>query len=148
MKKNLTFMAVLFCLIFTMALPAGAASQVVCETKTVTTVYGDIEVEETLVVYSMARSNTKSASKHQTYRDGGKVIAEVTLNASFGYDGKTAWVVSANTSRTTYNGWTYGSESIKKSGNTASVSAMLRNSNSYDTPVSISMTCSPSGSIS
>ncbi|MEY8230835.1 hypothetical protein AALA82_04380 [Oscillospiraceae bacterium 50-16] len=148
MKKNLTLMAVLFGLIFTMALPVGAASQTVCETKTVTTMCGDIEIEETLVVYSVARSNTKSASKHQTYRDGGRVIAEVTLNATFGYDGKTAWVVSANTSRTTYSGWTYGSESISKSGNTASASAMLRHSNSYDTPVNISMTCSPSGSIS
>lgn len=148
MKKNLTLMAVLFCLIFTMALPVGAASQVVSETETVVTVCGDFEIEETLVVYSAARSSTKSASKSQTIKYDGVVIANVTLNATFGHDGKTAWVVSANTSRTTYNGWTYGSENISKSGNTASVSAMLRNSNARNTPVNISMTCSPSGSIS
>lgn len=148
MKKNLTLMAVPFGLIFTMALPVGAASQTVCETKTVTTVYGDFEVEETLVVYSAARSSTKSASKSQTIKYDGVVIADVTLHATFGYDRRTSWVVNAYSTRTTYGSWSYGSESITKSGGTSSLSAMLRNSNARNTPVNISMTCSPSGSIS
>ena len=136
MKKNITLMAVLFCLIFTMALPVGAASQVVCETTTVTTVYGDIEVEETLVIYTNLRSNTKSVDKTSTYRQGGSVIAEVTLNATFGYDGKT------------YGVWSYNNERITKSGGTARLSAALNAPLSQGVSVNISLTCSPSGSIS
>ena len=148
MKKNITLMAVLFCLIFTMALPVGAASQVVCETTTVTTVYGDIEVEETLVIYTNLRSNTKSVDKTSTYRQGGSVIAEVTLNATFGYDGKTSWVVSASGSHTTYGVWSYNNERITKSGGTARLSATLNAPLSQGVSVNISLTCSPSGSIS
>ena len=148
MKKNLTIMAVLFCLIFTMAFPVGAASQVIQDTETITIVYGDIEVEETLVVYTDLRSNTKSADKTHTVKESGKVIAEVTLSASFGYDGRSSWVESTSSSHTTYSGWSYGSEKISESGGKATLSAMLRKPGSSNTPVNISITCTASGSIS
>ena len=101
MKKNLTLMVVLFGLIFTMALPVGAASQTVCETKTVTTVYGDFEIEETLIVYNNLRSSSRTASKTATCRQNGSVVAEATLTATFGYDGSSAWVGNASGSHTT-----------------------------------------------
>lgn len=147
MKKRLTFAAVLFCLIFAMAVPSGAAPQVVQETKTTTTVYGDFEVEETLTVYSNLRSSTKSASKSQTIKQSGIIVAEVTLDATFGYDGKTAWVVSASGSHTTYDGWSYSNERITKSGGTATLSATL-SKGGVKAPFSISITCTASGSIS
>lgn len=147
MSKKIISVMALFCLMFTMILPVGAASEVVCETETVTTVYGDLEVEETLVVYSSARSSTKSASKTHTFRQSGEVIAEVTLYATFGYNGSSAWVTSASGSHTTYSGWSYGSESITKSGGTASLSASLTKFG-VSAAVDISIKCTASGTIS
>lgn len=148
MKKRFALATILFCLVFAMAVPAGATSQVVQKTETITTVYGDFEVEETLTVYSDLRSSTKSASKTTTTKYSGKVISEVTLNATFGYDGQTSWVVSASGSHTTYDGWTYSGEKITKSGGTASLTATLSKTGYKSMTVSISITCTASGSIS
>lgn len=155
MKKNFMFVSVLLCLIFTMALPAGAAdevacetSEIVCETSTITYVDGDFEIEETLTVYSAARSNSKPASKSQSIKHNGVVVADVTFNATFGYDGSSAWVISASGSHTTYDGWSYSGERISKSGGTATLTATVSKLGYRNIPVSISMTCSPSGSIS
>ena len=147
MKKNLTLMVVLFGLIFTMALPVGAASQTVCETKTVTTVYGDFEIEETLIVYNNLRSSSRTASKTATCRQNGSVVAEATLTATFGYDGSSAWVGNASGSHTTYSGWSYSGEKISKVGSTATLTASVSKSGVVKS-ISVSMTCSPSGSIS
>lgn len=148
MKKKFVCMAILLCLVFTMAVPAGAAPQVIQTMETVTTEYGDIEVETTIVVYSDFRSSSKRAEATRTYKQGGKVIAEVTFSANFGYDGKTAWVISASGSHTTYDGWSYGGERITKSGGTATLTATVSKLEEYPISVNISITCTPSGSIS
>lgn len=92
----------------------------------INTAFGPIEVETVLTVHEfLARSNTKSANATQTFKLSGKAIADVTLSATFGYDGKTAWVTSASGSHTTYDGWSYSNEKITNSGGTASLSATL-----------------------
>ena len=148
MKKNFTLAALLFCLIFTMAVPVGAASEAVCETSTVTYVDGEFEIEETLTVYSGARSNSRRATKSQSVKIDGVVVADVTLNVTFGYDGSSAWVISASGSHTTYSGWSYSGERISKSGSAATLTATVSKAGYRNTSVNISLTCSPSGSIS
>ena len=148
MKKNFMFVTVLFCLIFTMALPVGATAETVCETSTVTYVDGDFEIEETLTVYSAARSNSRRASKSQAVKHNGVVVADVTLDATFGYDGSSAWVISASGSHTAYSGWSYGSEKVSKPSSTATLTATVSKVGYRNIAVNISLTCSPSGSIS
>lgn len=148
MKKGLLSMIVLACLVFALTVPAGAAPQIIQETGTIATVYGDIEVETITTIHSLSRSNSKSVETTNTYKKDGQVIAEVTLKATFGYDGKTSWVISASSSHTTYDGWSYGNERISKSGGTASLSATLSKAGAKNVPVNISITCTASGSIS
>ena len=79
-------------------------------------------------------------------------VATVTLQASFGYDGSSAWVISDSASHSTVSGWSYGSESLDASGNTASLSATLTQWSGIipiqTVDVNISLTCSPTGEIS
>ena len=108
-----------------------------------------IEVETTLTVHeNRMRASYRSAEKETTYKSEGKVIAIVKLEATFGYDGKTAWVEEAGSDHTTYDGWSYGSEKISTSGNTAKLTAIVKKAGVATVPVSISMTCTPTGSIS
>lgn len=110
---------------------------------------GFLEIETiTTVSPSLTRSSSRSGSKTQNFRSNGKVIATVTINADFGYDGSSAWVNSASATHSTGDGWTYGGESIKKSGNTATLTATLNKTLQGNIAVSLSITCSPSGVIS
>ena len=125
MKKASSLGLILLMLVSVMILPTQA-SDVSQETEVIQTEFGNIEIEARMVVYdSLLRSNTKSASRIATVKYDGKAIADVTLSATFGYDGKTAWVTSASGSHTTYDGWSYSNEKITNSGGTASLSATL-----------------------
>ena len=69
------------------------------------------------------------------------------LTANFYYDGSTARATGASGAGSGANGWSYGGQSTGTSGNRAYLSATLSNG-SRSVPVSLSLTCSPSGSIS
>lgn len=118
------------------------------ETETVYDELGDIEIETTTTVHYAASRSGGRVDRTSTIKYSGKVIAEVTLSATFGYDGKTSWVSSASGSHTTYDGWSYGSEKITKSGGTAKLTATLSRLLYRDIAVDISLTCSPTGEIS
>lgn len=151
MRRFTSIILALVMLACTMIVPASATEQDICkDVEIIHTAYGDFEVETTLFVYdSPLRSNTKSADKTHTVKYDGAVVAEVTLSASFSYDGTTtAKVVSASSSHSTSNGWSYKSESISKSGGTAKLTAKLTKLLTGEIPISISITCSPSGQIS
>lgn len=125
------------------------ASEINHETEVVHTEYGNLEVETTLIVHdSPFRSSTKSADKIQTFKYSGVVIAEITLSVTFGYDGKTAWVVSAGGSHTTSGGWSYKNEEISESGDTTELTAKLTKLLCPTYAVNISMSCTPFGQIS
>ena len=118
------------------------------EVEVIYTEHGDFTVETVLTVYPvLSRAQTARADKVQTVKYGGEVIAEVTLSATFGYDGDEAWVEEAESDYETYDGWRYGSEEIEDSGGTVTLSAMLSHITEGRIPVDISMTCSPSGTI-
>ena len=93
-------------------------------------------------------SQTKRAEKTSTYRYAGSVIAKVTLEATFGYDGDSAWVVSTDSSHTTSGGWSYKNEQISESSNRAKLTAELTHIIFETMQVNISLSCTPSGQIS
>lgn len=150
MKHKVSVLLVVGLLAGLLTLPAYASeNEVEQETQIIHTQYGEIQVDTALTVQDLTLySNTKSAEKTATYRYDGSVIAKVTLEATFGYDGQTAWVDSADASHVTYGGWSYGSERIYDSGNRARVTAELSRLLAGDVPVDISITCTPSGQIS
>ncbi|QNK39232.1 hypothetical protein [Caproicibacter fermentans] len=96
--------------------------------------------------------STRSATRTKTYKANGSTVATVTLQASFGYDGSSAWVISKSASHSTVSGWSYGSESLKAYKDTASLSSTLTQWSGVipiqTVDVDISLTCSPSGTIS
>lgn len=147
MKRKFSMVLALVLLVSSMALPTCAVEPV-REVQTITTEFGEFQIETTLLVYdTVLYSNTVRTDKKQVVKFNGKTVGEVTLTATFGYDGSSAWVISADGSHVTYSGWSYGSESISKSGRKAKLTAKLTHSGD-SIPVSISMTCSPSGQIS
>lgn len=148
MKRISSLGLILLILVSIMVLPAQAAN-VYSETEVIQTEFGEIEiVTKTVVYHSVLRSSRQSADKTATAKLNGKAIADVTLSATFGYDGKTVWVISASGSNTTYDDWSYGSEKITKSGGTASLTATLTHLLYRNVPVNVSLTCSPTGQIS
>ncbi|WP_251318353.1 hypothetical protein [Flintibacter muris] len=111
--------------------------------------FGDFEIVTTTILYDLpTRSNARAADKTLSVKYSGNVIADVTLSATFGYDGETAWVSKTSSSHTTYSGWSYGSEKISQSGGTASLSGKLSHLLHGSHSVNISLTCSPTGQIS
>lgn len=148
MKKVYSW-GLVFLLAVSMALLPAYAANSEQKSEIIHTEFGDFEVETTTVIHNtLFRSNSVSVDRAKTIKNSGKVIAEVTLSATFGYDGKTAWVISASGSHTTYDSWSYSNEKITKSGGTASLSATLSHLLHTSIPVNISITCSPTGQIS
>lgn len=148
MKKVYSW-GLVFLLAVSMALLPAYAANSEQKSEIIHTEFGDFEVETTTVIHNtLFRSNSVSVDRAKTIKNSGKVIAEVTLSATFGYDGKTAWVISASGSHATYDGWSYSNEKITKSGGTASLSATLSHLLHTSIPVNISITCSPTGQIS
>lgn len=149
MKKTGALLLALALLVSIMILPTQAVSNNTPDVEVIHTEFGDFEIVTTTIVYdSVARSSTKRADRIHEMKYSGTIVAKVTLSATFGYDGKTAWVISASGSNNTYDGWKYGSEKISKSGGTATLTATLTKLTSSNIPVNISLTCSPSGQIS
>lgn len=148
MKRKISVILVLALIVCVFAMPASAADNVLQETEVIHTEFGDIEVTTTLQVSYSARSSRISADKIKEYKVSGTVIAKITLSVTFGYDGKTAWVEETDSSSATYDGWSYGSERISESGNTVKLTGKLSKSGYRAESVSISMTCTPTGSIS
>ena len=148
MKRKLSALLMCAAMFCCAALPAQAYAAAAPEVEVIRTEHGDFTVETVLTVYpALSRAQTARADKVQTVKYGGEVIAEVTLSATFGYDGDEAWVEEAEGDSVTYDGWRYGSERIRDSGGTVTLSAKLSHATEGTVPVDISMTCSPDGTI-
>lgn len=96
--------------------------------------------------YGLTRGS-KTHSITKDYYSDGTYIGVAALTASFYYDGSTARATGASGTGSGSNGWSYGGQSTGTSGNRAYLNATLSNG-SRSVPVSLSLTCSPSGSIS
>lgn len=150
MKRKMSILLAVGLIAGSLALPSYAATgEVVQEVQSIQTQYGEIQVETVLTVRDTAPySQTKSAEKTSTYRYAGSVIAKVTLEATFGYDGDSAWMVSTDSSHTTSGGWSYKNEQISESSNRAKLTAELTHIVFETMQVNISLSCTPSGQIS
>jgi hypothetical protein len=154
MKKNRAILCciAILCGVFGSTV-SYAAVPVPVQTTSVQHLGNGITVETTTTVSSsLLRRSTKSATRNSTYKDNGTAIATVTLNAEFGYNGSTAWVVSASASHWVASGWSYENESLSTSGGTARVTASLRKWMGFisiaTVPVNDAITCSKNGAIS
>lgn len=151
MKKQSLVLVLVVLLVGMLTIPASAvAPDMTCESETVwVDGYGEVEVETVTTVYgSVMRSTTKTASKTKNYKADGTVIATVTLKTTFGYDGTEAWVNSTDVTKSTSLGWAYKGQSIDKDGGTVVLTAEVYKLLEGTIPVEITMTCSPSGTIS
>ena len=116
MSRRISAFLIGVLLLCTAALPCAAAQPASSVQQSVIhTEYGDIVV-------------TKRANKKHSFTYQGENIATVTLFATFGYDGKSAWVEEASASHDTSGGWSYGREVIDTDGSTAALSARLTKS--------------------
>lgn len=146
-KSLLTMMLALTLIVSLFTTPCGAAVNVESSTE-IEDLGNGITMETVLTVQSdSARSSTKSASLTRTYKNNGTQIAVITLNANFVYDGTTSRATYASYSKNISSGWTYANHSLTRSGGTAKLTANLKKT-LINVPVSMSITCSPSGVVS
>lgn len=115
--------------------------------KTVTTI---LKARTQFATTALRQSRT--VKKTSTVEHGSEWVGSITLTANFGYNGSSSWVNSMNTSHNIASGWTYEDEHTWKNGATANMSAIMKKKFVFITITevnpNISITCSPSGSIS
>ncbi|WP_337575925.1 hypothetical protein [Fournierella sp.] len=144
-RKNLLSAMACLILMYAFAVPCFAQ-----ESSTVIASYtedlGNGITVVTTITENTSRS-TKSHSKNKNYYYSGQWIGQATLSASFYYDGSVARATEVYGNGNGANGWSYGSQTVDKSGNTAYLSARL-SMNGRSVPVEITFSCSPDGSIS
>lgn len=95
---------------------------------------------------TMARESDRQGHVTKDYYYEKERIATVVLNAVFFYDGSTATLVTAGADHSVASGWTYSGQSIWGTGATAHLSATISGPVTF--PVSLSLTCSPTGVLS
>lgn len=103
-----------------------------------------------VVTISEVDSLTRSTTFHSISKDyyqSGSFIGTAALSASFSYNGSTAQATGASGTGSGANGWNYGGQRTWTSGSSAYLSATLSKGGA-SVPVSLSLTCSPSGSVS
>lgn len=97
-------------------------------------------------VDSLTRSSKTQTLTKEYYKDG-SYIGYAVLSASFSYNGSTAQATGASGAGSGANGWNYGGQNTWTSGSSAYLSATLSKGGA-SVPVSLSLTCSPGGSVS
>lgn len=104
---------------------------------------------DTLVISpSFARTSERTGTKTRTFTYKGDTIAEISLTATFRYNGSSVSVVSKSVSDyTTYNGWSYQQSSLTSSGGTATLTGKLKKG-LLNANVNFSISCDASGNIS
>jgi len=137
-------------LLLTLAMVCALATPVLAaESNAVVVDLGDgFYAVETLTQYPMTRAGdsvfgNKSAKVYQ----GSTLIGTATLGAEFDISGSSAKATAAYIDGTGSNGWSYTRGTTSKSGSTASGTAYFY-ARGVEKSVTITMTCSPSGTIS
>ena len=146
MKKS--FILLLFLMICASVSPLCASASDNTVTRYTETVFwenvGTMETEEIITVY-LTDSNEKSVSQTKIYKIDGVIVAAVTLNVAFGYDGNNAWVINTSVSKNVSGGWTYSGQSIDVNGGSVTLTAQLSHASYATVPVEIFVSCTPSG---
>lgn len=143
--KNLVSLLLCFLLAAAIAVPCFAQehTQVIA---TYTKDLGNGITAVTTITQTVTRS-TISRTKASNYYSSGQYIGQAALSASFSYNGSTAQATEASGTGSGANGWNYGGQRTWTSGSSTYLSASLSKGGA-SVPVSLSLTCSPSGSVS
>lgn len=143
--KNLVSLLLCFLLAAAIAVPCFAQehTQVIA---TYTEDLGNGITAVTTITQTVTRS-TISRTKASNYYSSGQYIGQAALSATFSYNGSTAQATGASGTGSGANGWNYGGQNTWTSGSSAHLSATLSKGGTR-VPVSLSLTCSPSGSVS
>lgn len=97
---------------------------------------------------SQARSSTKTGYVTRNFYDGSTLIATITLQATFRYDGSSVSVVSRSVTQSdTYDGWSYVQNSLTASGGTVTLSAKLTKWIILNTSFTMTLECDEDGNI-
>lgn len=130
---------------------ADLSEQVTVEEETI--VEDSVSGEEEAIA-PLATTKTRVVTTTKTYSVSGKVIAKIALRAKFAYDGSSVRVVSKQvTQKDTYDGWKFTQTSLTGSGGFTSggkvtLKGNLKKTGVETVSVTITITCSKSGTIS
>lgn len=150
MKKKLfsTFFAILLLTFFPLPVIASPTEEApIIETLADGSYFETIIVSEQspFMMYQANKSVTKTKTTY--YKDSkGTVKWSVSIKATFTYNGKSATCISCSHSTTHAKDWTIKSSSSKKSGNSATATAVACYS-SYSISRSVTLTCSANGKV-
>lgn len=150
MKKVLALMLSFLLLVPVIAFPVNAEAS----STTVEWLEDGSRIETTIVVQDSRAAGTKTASKIQRRIDNsGNVDVEMTLTATFTYDGTTAKATSASVSATIYDSsWSVDYKYTTRASNTATATVKLSLTTLgivvSEATHTITLTCTPDGTIS
>lgn len=114
------------------------------------TLSNGITVIDEIVEVSQTRATGKTCTRTNTFKDGDTVIAVITFQATFKFDGTTVSVLSKSVTQTdTYAGWAFHQSSFTSSGGTVTLTGKLTkwlifNSSTF----TMSLTCDKDGNVS
>ena len=150
MKKLISVILVAM-LAFTCLPIAGAAETVA--TKKIEFDDGSYLIVETIRSGARAAHSISGSKPYTYYSASGAAQWKVTLYGTFTYTGSSATCTASSISTTIYeNSWSTGSKSASKSGSKATGSATMKQTKNGLTaksvPVSLSLSCSASGTLS
>lgn len=135
-------------LLVTMGITAYATEQPQVVFHDEITLENGITVIEEIVVYPQGRSTDKRADATRTFKDGDTVIAIITIEGVFRYDGSTVSVVSKSvTQADTYSGWSYKEKSFTSSGGTITLEGKLTKLLIFNNPFTMTLSCDENGNI-
>lgn len=146
MKRVVSVLMLVFFLFS--ALPVAGAAEAVSEER-IELGDGYYLIAETFQSGARA-SKSVSGSKPYTYYNASDVAQwKATLYGTFTYTGSSATCTASSISITIYNNsWSTSSKSASKSGNKATGSVTMKQSTVKSVPVSLSLSCSASGTLS
>ena len=136
-------------LIFSVCTPAVAAERENVIFSQEIDLGNGITLVDEIIEHTQARATGKTYTRTNTYRHGDDVIAVISVQATFHYDGTTVSVASKSVTQTdTYEGWNYKQNSFTSSGSTVTLDAKLTKLLVLRVAVNISITCDKNGNIS
>ena len=146
MKRVVSVLMLVFFLFS--ALPMAGAAEAVSEER-IELGDGYYLIAETFQSGARASKSVSGSKPYTCYDSAGTALWKVTLYGTFTYTGSSATCTASSISTTIYDSsWSTGSKSASKSGNKATGSATMKKSTVKSVPVSPSLSCSASGSLS
>lgn len=146
MKK---LVSVILVLVFVFScLPVAGAAEMVA-TEKIEFDDGSYLIVETIQNGARAARSISGSKPYTYYNASNEAQWQVNLYGTFTYTGSSATCTASSVSTTIYNSsWSTVSKSASKSGNKATGSVTMKQSTVKSVPISLSLSCSASGSLS